>query len=138
MADGQAAHLPELDSFQMGPQALSRIQFWGVGRSAFNVASVRSASRQELLESVTWMDRRPIPDDHQAACPFAQPILQKGHNIDRVQCPCLAGNVQMTLWGDGADGREMVAGPPLLPNGRLAYRGMHADATGQGIASRFV
>jgi hypothetical protein len=138
MTARQAAPIPELDPFQLRPQALARIQLRGIRWQALYLESFRSASRQELLDSVTAMDRRAIPEDHQAAGHFAPQMLQKGHDISRVEGRFLAVNVQLTLGGDGADGREMLAGPPLLQHGRLAHGCIGPDAAGQGIEPRFV
>ena len=46
--------------------------------------------------------------------------------------------IQLALRRDGADGREVIARPPLPENGRVAYRGIRADDTGQGIEARFI
>jgi hypothetical protein len=138
MTDRQAAHIPELDSCQMSPQALARIQLRGIRRQALSMESFRSARRQELLDRVTAMDRRAILEDHQATSHFAPQMLQKGHDISRVEGRFLAVKVQRTREGDGADGREMSAGPPLLQHGRLAHGGIGPDDAGQGREPRFV
>jgi hypothetical protein len=46
--------------------------------------------------------------------------------------------VQLARWGDGADGREMIPGPPLVHDGGGADGRRRADDTGQGIEPRFV
>src|SRR3712207_70016 len=65
-------------------------------------------------------------------------MLQKGHDIGRVERSFLAVKIQLPLWRDGADGREMLAGPPLLEHRRVAHRRVGADHTGQGVESRLI
>jgi hypothetical protein len=84
------------------------------------------------------MPRGPIPADHQAARHRPQQMLQQGHDIGRVDRPCLAVNIPLALWGDGADRREMIPGPPLLECGSPAYGCLRADDPGQGKEPRFI
>jgi hypothetical protein len=88
-------------------------------------------SREECFDDVTAMHRCPIPDDHQTAWHLPQQMLQKGHDICRVERPFLAANIPLALRRDGADGREMITGPPFFQN-----RG--ADRTGQRLEPGFV
>jgi hypothetical protein len=131
----KAAHMAQLDTCEMCPQPLTRIQFWSIGREALEVNPLRGPMREALLDDVTAMHRCPIPHDPQAARHLPPQMLQKGHDICRVDRPALAVNRQLAVGGNGAHGREMIASPPLLENRRVAHRGIGADHTGQGRES---
>jgi hypothetical protein len=138
MTDGKAADIPEFNPLQMRPQAFARIQFRGIGRQALQVETLRRPSREEFFDDVTARNRRPIPDEHQAAWYLPQQMLQKDHDIGRVERPFLAAKIQLALGRYRGDGREMVAGVPLPQDGGLADWGVGADHTGQGIEPGFV
>ena len=93
---------------------------------------------EELCDHTAAMNRCPIPDDHQMARDFPQQRLQQGHDSGRVDRPFLAVKIPRTRCGDGTDGRAVVTRPPLPENGGLAYRGIGADDTGQGIEPRCI
>ena len=76
-----AAHIPQLNSFELLPEALTRIQVRGIRREPFDVEALRRAIGQELFDHVTAMNRGPIPDQHHAAGHLAQQMLQKGDHV---------------------------------------------------------
>jgi hypothetical protein len=93
---------------------------------------------QELFDEVTVMNRGPVPKDQQTAGHLAQQMFQKGHDIDRVERVLLTVKIELTFRGEGADRREMIPGLPFPEDGGLAYWGIHADGTGQGIEPGFI
>src|SRR5918992_1737319 len=138
MREAEAADIAQLDTFELRPQPLTGIQVRRIGREALGMEPLLGPIREELCNHVAAMNRRPIPDDHQVARDLPQQMLQKGQDIGRVDRRVLAVKIPLTLRGDGADGREMLAGPPLPQDGGLAYRRIGADHTGQRIEPRFV
>jgi hypothetical protein len=93
---------------------------------------------QELCDQMAAMNRGPIPNDDQTAGNLAEEVLQKGDHICRIEGMVLVEEVQFALRGQGADGREMITGAPLLQDRGVAYGGIGPDHTGQGIKARFV
>ena len=138
MREIEAAHIAQLDAFELCPQALARVQFGGIRREALQVNSSRGAMRQELLDDVTAVNGGAIPDDDQAAGNLAQEVLQKGDDITRVHRVILHMEVEFALGRDGTDRGEMIPGIPFLQNWGLAHRGIGAHDTGEWIKPRFV
>ena len=81
MGEIDAAQVAQLDPFELLPEALPRVQLWGMGRQAFRVQPLRRPIRQEGLDDMTAVDRRPIPDDDHAAGHLTQEVFQEGHHI---------------------------------------------------------
>jgi hypothetical protein len=138
MRNSEAAHIPELDTFELLPEALARIQCRRLRRQALQVKALRRALGQELLDDTTAVHGGAVPDDDHAAWDFTQQVLQKGDHVGRVERVVLATEIEFALRRDGTEGREVVAGPPLPQDGGLAERRRGAHDTGQGIKSRFV
>jgi hypothetical protein len=138
MQNREAAYIPEFDALQVGPEALAGIQFWGIGGEALHLEPWRRAIGQELLEEMAAMDRRAIPNDHQRARQLAEQMPQERDDLGGIEGLVLAVEMQLALRRDRTDGREVITRPPLLENGRLAYRGIGTDDTGQGIEPRFI
>src|ERR687895_2932887 len=65
-------------------------------------------------------------------------MLQKGDHILGVDGVILIMEIQLALRRDGADGRKMLAGPPLPQDGRLPHRRVGAHDTGQGVKTGLV
>jgi hypothetical protein len=71
----------QIDPFELRPEALPRIQLRGIGGQAFHVHPLRRTIRQESLDRMTAVDRRPIPDNDHAAGHLTQEVFQEGHHI---------------------------------------------------------
>ena len=138
MTEGKAADIPELNPLQMCPKSLAGVQFRGIGRQTLHVEPWRRAVTQERFDELTAVNRGPIPDDDHPAGHLPQRVLQKGHYIHRIEGAVLAMEIQPPLWGDGADGREMIASPPLLQDRGLSNRRIGADDAGQRIEPGFI
>ena len=111
MTARKATHIPELDSLQMRPQALARIQFRGIGGQALHVKPRRRPGREQLPHGVTAVDRRAIPDEHHVAGHLAPQVLEKADHVVRVDRAVLAVEVQLALRRDRGKRRQLVAGP---------------------------
>jgi hypothetical protein len=72
MWDVEAAHIAELDPFELLPEPFARVQLGGIGWQALQVQALCRAPRQELLDDLAAMDRRPILEDDHAAGHFAE------------------------------------------------------------------
>jgi hypothetical protein len=138
MPNREAAHIPEFDALQMGPEALAGIQLWGIGGEALHLEPLRRAIGQELCDAMTAMDGRAIPDNHHLAGHLPQQVLEKRDHIVSIERTVLAVEVELALRRDGTDGREVVAGAPVPQDGGLAHRCVGADDTREGIEARFI
>ena len=138
MWDVKTAHIAQLDPFELLPEALVRIQLRGIGRQALQVEAWRRAISQELLDGMAAVDGRSIPDNHHPARDLAQQVLQEGDHIPRIDGAVLAVEVQLALWRDRTDGREMISGSTIPAGWASGPRGIGAHDTGQGIKARLV
>jgi hypothetical protein len=136
MATIEAAHLPAFDRLQVRPEPCARMQFRGIGGHALHVAAVCGPSGQARGDEVTTMNRGAVPADDPAARHRASSRLPKGQPSGRVAGAVWAVDSALALRGDGGERRELIPGPPLREQGRLAYGGRRADATGQGVKAR--
>ena len=133
MRDIEAADMAQLDPFELWPEAFTRVQLRGIGGQPLQVQPLCRAMHQELLEAMTAMHRGAIPDEDHAAWHFTQQVFQEGDHIRRVDGMVLTVEVPFALRRDRGDRRQMVAGPPLPQDGRLAHRRIRAHDTGEGI-----
>ena len=140
MTNGKAAHIPEFDALQVGPQALVGIEFWGVGGEALHsprhndlLEPWRRAIGQELVDEMAAVDRRAVPNDHQRTRHLAEQMLQERDNVGGIDDLVLAVEIELAPRRDRTDGGQMVTGVPLPQNGGLAYRGIGTDDAGQGV-----
>src|ERR671915_409619 len=67
MREAEAAHIAQLDAFELRPQPLARIQVRHISREALGMEPLPGPIREELCDHAAAMDRRAIPDDHQLA-----------------------------------------------------------------------
>ena len=138
MRQTAAAHIAQFDPLEVGPEAFPRIQLRGIGREALQVEARGCSIDQELSDDIAAVNGRPVPENDHPAGHLAQQVLEKGDNVAGIQRMVLAMKIQLPLGGDGADGGEMIAGPPFLQDWRVPPRRIGADDTGQGIEARFV
>lgn len=138
MGQIETAKIAELDSLQVCPETLTRVQLRGISRQALHVESRRRPIGQERFDDVAAVNWCSIPDDDQAAGHLPQQMLQEGNNILRIDWAVLAGEIQLGLGRDGPDRREMIASPPLPQDGCVSHWRIGADNTGQGIEPRLV
>jgi hypothetical protein len=69
-----AAHVPQLDAFEIRPDTLIRVEIGRVARQLFQAQSLGSTLRQEVFEGLTAMNRRPVPEHQQLAGHVAQQV----------------------------------------------------------------
>jgi len=62
-----AAEVAQFDVLEIVPNALVGIQVRGVARQLLQLEPRRTALRQEVLDGLSAVDRRPIPDHEQPA-----------------------------------------------------------------------
>jgi hypothetical protein len=138
MRNIEAAHITELDPFELLPEPLARIRLRRIRRQALQMKALRCAIGQELPDDMTPVNGGSVPENDHSPWDFTQQMLKKGDHVGGVDRTVLAMEIELALRRDGTDGREMVAGPPLPQDGRLADRSVGAHDTGQGIKSGFV
>ena len=71
MREAEAAHMAQLDTFELRPQPLTGIQVRRIGREALDMEPLPGPMREERCDHAAAMHRCPIPDDDQAAWHFA-------------------------------------------------------------------
>ena len=138
MAAIEAAHMAQLDPLQLSLEPLARIQLRRIGGQPLDLEAGHRALGQERCDDVTAVNRSPIPDDHHTARHLTEPMRQKRDDVFRGDGAVLAMEIPLSVWGQGADRREMVVCPPFSQEGCLAHGRMGADAARQGIEAGFV
>ncbi len=133
MTQVETAQIAQLDPFELLPEPLTRIEFGGVCRQAFQVDTLGCPIRQESFDDMAAVDRRAIPENHHPARDLAQQMLEKRDDVCGIERAVLAVEVQLTLGRYRGDGREMVAGVPLPQDGGLADWGVGTHDTREGI-----
>jgi hypothetical protein len=130
MGNREAAQVPEFNALQVAPETLAWIQLRGIGGEPLEVEAMGGPIGQELLDDAAAMHRGAIPNDAQPARHFAQQVFREGDHICRVEGVILTVEVQLALVRDGTDRRQMLTGPPLPQDRRLAHRGIGAHHAG--------
>ena len=133
MPQVDTAHIPQLDAFELLPDALGRIELRGIRRQTLQVEALRGPVREELSNGLAAVNGRAIPDDHQPARHLTQQVLQKGHHIRRIQGVVLAVDIPLALGRDRTDGGEVITGPPVPQDRRVPHGGVGAHDARQGI-----
>jgi hypothetical protein len=138
MTQVETAQIPQLDAFELLPEAAVRIERRGIRRQTLQVEAWRGTVREELLNGVAAVHGWTIPDNHHPAGHLAQQVLPKGHHILRIHGVVLAGEIPLALRRDRTDGGEVVAGPPFPQDQRVPHGGIGAHDTRQGIKARLI
>jgi hypothetical protein len=138
MRQVNTTYVAQFHTFELLPDTLVRVQLRGIGRQALHVEAVRYPIREEVFDDLTAVDRRAIPNEYDPARHLPQQVLEKGDDVAGIQSVALAMEIQLPLRGDGADGGEMVTGPPLPQDGCLPDRRLGAHRAGEGIKTGFI
>ena len=132
------AHIPQLDSFEVVPDALVSVQVRRIAGQCLQVNAFRSALAQELLDHPAAMNGRAIPDDQQLASQMAEQMPQEAHHVLAMEGGLPDHPEELALGGDAADGREVILGEGDVQGGRLAPWGIGPDSTREEGEARFV
>jgi hypothetical protein len=133
-----AAKVAQLNVLEIVPDALIRIQVRGVARQLLQVEPRRRPLREEVLDGLSAMDRRPIPDHEQLARNLAQQVPQELDNLGAPKCALADLEEEPPLVGQAADDREMIAGTRHPEDRRLPPRGVGAHQARQQIEAGLV
>ena len=133
-----AAEVAQFDVLEIVPDALVGIQVRGVARQLLQLEPRRGPLRQEVLDGLGAMDRRPIPDHEQLARNLAQQMLEKLDDLGAPKRALADLEEEPPLVGEAADDGEMVAGTGHPENRRVAPRGVGAHQARQQIEAGLV
>lgn len=101
------AQVLHLDSFQIVPDTLIGIQVRRIAGQQFQLYAFGGAVTQEVLDGLRAVGRQLVPDDQEFAGDMVQQVLQKADDIVTVKGFILLHGVQLSLWGNRADHRQM-------------------------------
>jgi hypothetical protein len=138
MRDIEAAHVAQLDPFQMRPKPLTWVQLRGERRQAPEMETLGRPVGQELLNEVAAMHWGTIPDEAYTARHLTPQVLQEGDHIGRVHGMALTAEVELAHRRDGGNRREVIAAPPVPQDGRPTHGRRCSHDTGQRLEARFV
>ena len=105
----RAAHVPQFDAFEIGPDALVRVEIGCVAWQLLQLEPFGSTLSQEVFDRLTAMDRRPIPEHQELAGQVSQEVAQEQHHIWTAEGVILDLQQQAPTRRDAADDRQMVA-----------------------------
>ena len=100
-----AAHVPQLDVLETGPDALVRAEIGRVARQLLQAQLLGSTLGQEVLDGLTAMDRRPIPEHQQLAGYVPRQVAQEEHHLWTAEGVVLDLEQQAATRRDTADDR---------------------------------
>src|SRR3954464_12669579 len=84
------------------------------------------------------MDGRAVPDDQELARYLAEGVLEEANHVLALESPLLLEHQQLSLQGDTAHGREVIARELLVEDGRLAHRGVGAYDAGKQVEAALI
>lgn len=148
-ADGQAHFVPqfgdclatavlELNSLELIPDALIRIQLRCVARQPLQMQPCRRPTGQVVLDRFPMVNRCPIPDHQELAANLPLELTQKGHDRWATVRLVLDVGEQSPVWRHGADDREVVVRERGTENRRLATRRIRARYEWKWVEAGFV
>lgn len=100
--------------------------------------TLRCPSGEEILDGLTAMNRRAVPDHEQLAPHLAQELAEEGDNRWATEGLLLDVREESAFGGKGADHRQMVMGEGRVQHGCLAHRGVRAGNEGQQGEPRLI
>ena len=133
-----AAHISQLHSLQVVPDAFIRVQVWRIAGQSLQMDPFSTTIGQEVLDRLASVNGRAIPDHQQLAGDVTQQVLQKANHIRATESPLLYHQQQGAVHGDIADGRYVVSGERHSQDRGLTAGSVGAYHTGQQIEARFV
>ncbi len=133
-----AAAVLELHALEEIPDTLVGVQLRRVGGQALQVQPLRRTCSQEVLDRLTAMNRRTIPDDEQLAPHLPQELAEEGHDRRTSERRLLDMDQEPPIRSDGTDGREMVMSERGAQHRRLPAWGVCPGDEGQQIEARLV
>jgi hypothetical protein len=104
-----ATQVFHLGILQMAPNALGRVQLWGIGGKLLQVDAFGSTICQEVLDGLASMSGQAIPQDQQLARDVTQEMFEKAHNIGTSEGVVLDHHIQLSFRCDRSDGRQVIA-----------------------------
>lgn len=138
MGEGLAADVAQLNMLEIVPDALIRVEVWGVAGELLQADATGAALSEEVLDRLATMDRSAVPDDQELAGDVAQQVLEEADDIRALVWPLLHQHEQAPLWRHTADDGQMVATQREAENWRLPARGVGPDGAREEIEARFV
>ena len=133
-----AAAVPQLDALEIVPDALICVQIRRVPRQPLQMQPLGRSSRQVVLDRLSLVDRRPIPDHQHLAVDLAQEHPQESDDPLRVEGGLLDLHHQASVECDATDGREMIMRQLDREHGRLAFGRPGAFRMRQQIEARLI
>lgn len=133
-----AAPVPQLDPLEQIPDALIGVELRGVAGQAFQVQPLRCTGGEEVLDRLTVMDRRTVPDHQQLAPHVPQQLAEEGDDRRPAERLPLDVGEQPPVRRDGADHGEVVARERDAQDGSLTAWGIGARDERQQIEGGLV
>lgn len=138
MGEVLAANVAQFDPLEVVPDALVRIEVWGVAGELLQADAVGSTLGQEVLDRLATMDGSTIPDDQELAGNMSEQVLEEADDIRTLVRVVLHAHEQLTGRRDATDHGQMIAAQWETEDGCLATRGVGANRPGEEVEARFI
>lgn len=133
-----AADVRQLDAFQIVPHAFSGIEIWRIARQLLDVEAFGGSAPEEVLDGLSAMDRRAIPDKEDLATEFAQEDAEEPDHGVAVIAVFAYLQEEASVERDATEGREVVLAAPDVQTRRFAPWRPRAHGVRQQVERRFV
>jgi hypothetical protein len=138
VAQVRATDVTQLHVFEIGPDALIRVEIGRVARQLLESKTFGRTLDQEVFDGPTTMNRRTVPDHQQLAGNVLQQMLEEANHLGAAKRVVLHAQQQAPARGDTADDRQMVTRKRKAQCRWVAAWGQAADHGGQQGEARFV
>ena len=136
--DIRAAHIAQLYSLQVGPDALIRVKIRRISRQVFQTNPLGAPIGEKRLDWFPTMNGRAIPDYQERSRDMAQQMFKKADDVLCSISTFLRHQQQSAPHGDSTDGGHMIPAETHAQNGGLSLGSISSHQGRQEIEARFV
>ena len=133
-----AADVAQLDTLEVVPDALVRVEVRGVPGELLQADASGAALSQAGLDRLAPMDGSAVPDDQELAGDVAQQMREEAHDVRARVGVILHQHAEPAGRCDAADDRQMIAAQWQAEDGSLTTRRGGADGAGEQVEARFI
>ena len=133
-----AAHVAQLHSLQIVPNAVVRIQIWSIAWQLLQMNTLGTSRSEKRFDRLAAMDRRAIPDHQQLPLDVVQHVPEKADYIWSLHRVLLHRHQQPAVKRNGADCGQMVMRQKYLQDWCLFTWRIGPKTSRQQIEARFI
>ena len=136
--DVRAAPISQLDVLEVLPDAFVRVQVGCIPWQLLDLQALGAAVGHEVLDDVTAVDGRAIPDHQQQTRDVAQEVTEKPNHVRAAERALLSREVQPSLQRNAADDSHVITRQRYAQDRRLSPRRIGPRDTWQQVETRLI